>query len=383
MTPAARVQAAIEVLDHWLSGQPVEKLLTNWGRDNRYAGSGDRAAVRDLVYDAVRCKLSFAAQGGALSGRGLMLGRARALGLDPLFTGGPHAPALLGDEGGAAPEGLAALDCPDWLEAPLQAGLGADFAAVMNALQSRAPVFLRVNLLKSTRNAAQSVLAEDGIQTEPHALADTALIVTENPRKVASSRAYAEGLVELQDAASQAIIQALPPLGGLNVLDYCAGGGGKTLALAALRPARIVAHDAHAARLSDLPERAKRAGAKVQLANAAKLATMGPFDLILTDVPCSGSGAWRRQPEAKWALTPEKLAGLTALQAEILDGVAPMVAPGGWLAYATCSLLNAENQEQAADFLRRHPQFFLEKQLRLTPLDGGDGFFLALFRKLA
>ncbi|GHC45209.1 RsmB/NOP family class I SAM-dependent RNA methyltransferase [Neogemmobacter tilapiae] len=380
MTPAARVQAAIEVLDQWLGGQPVEKALINWGRSNRYAGSGDRAAVRDLVFDAVRCKLSFASQGGALSGRGLMLGRARALGVDPLFTGGPHAPAPLGDEGGSPPQGLAALDCPEDLAPALQAALGPDFAPVMTALQSRAPVFLRVNLLKSTRDAAQASLAADGVLTEPHILADTALIVTQNPRKVSASKAYAEGLVELQDAASQAVVQALPPLKGLNVLDYCAGGGGKTLAMAALRPARLVAHDANAARLSDLPERAKRAGAKVQLTETAKLPTVAPFDLILTDVPCSGSGAWRRQPEAKWALTLEKLASLVALQAEILDKVATMVAPGGALAYATCSLLNAENQDQATAFVQRHPQFALERQLRLTPLDGGDGFFLALFR---
>jgi 16S rRNA (cytosine967-C5)-methyltransferase len=383
MTPAARVQAAIEVLDQWLGGQPVEKALINWGRSNRYAGSGDRAAVRDLVFDAVRCKLSFAAHGGALTGRGLMLGRARALGVDPLFTGGPHAPAVLGNEGGAAPDGLIALDCPDWLAPALQDALGGDFPAVMQALQSRAPVFLRVNLLKTTLLAAQAKLAEDGVLTEPHPLADTALIVTENPRKVAASTAYSEGLVELQDAASQAVIAALPPIKGLKVLDYCAGGGGKTLAIAALRPAQIIAHDALATRLSDLPDRAKRAGAKVQLAETAKLAAIAPFDLILTDVPCSGSGAWRRQPEAKWALTPDKLATLTALQTEILDKAATLVAAGGWLAYATCSLLNAENQDQAAAFLQRQPSFALEKQLRLTPLDGGDGFFLALFQRRA
>lgn len=383
MTPAARVQAAIDILDQWLAGQPVEKALTNWGRANRYAGSGDRAAVRDLVFDAVRCKRSFAAHGGAMTGRGLMLGRARALGVDPLFTGGPHGPAPLGEEGGDRPEGLAALDCPDWLAAPLQAALGADFAAVMGALQSRAPLFLRVNLLKATLEQAQARLADEGIVAMPHPLATTALIVTENARKVAGSKAFAEGLVELQDAASQAVVQALPLCKGMKVLDYCAGGGGKTLAMAALHDGSIIAHDAHASRLSDLPDRAKRAGARVQLTDGAKLSSMAPFDLILTDVPCSGSGAWRRQPEAKWALTVEKLAGLTALQAEILDKVAPMVAPGGVLAYATCSLLQTENQDQAQAFLRRWPDYAAERTLRLTPLDGGDGFFLALFRRKA
>jgi 16S rRNA (cytosine967-C5)-methyltransferase len=160
------------------------------------------------------------------------------------------------------------------------------------------------------------------------------------------------------------------------VLDYCAGGGGKALALAA-RGAAVTAHDADPGRMRDLPARAARAGARVEI----EAAPAGAFDLVLCDAPCSGSGTWRRAPEAKWRLTPERLAALTELQAQILDQAAPLVAPGGALAYATCSLLEAENGAQTADFLARHPGWQLENERRLTPLEGGDGFYLALLRR--
>jgi 16S rRNA (cytosine967-C5)-methyltransferase len=161
------------------------------------------------------------------------------------------------------------------------------------------------------------------------------------------------------------------------VLDYCAGGGGKTLAMAARARLKLFAHDVDPRRMRDLPARAKRAGARVTLTEAPQ----GPFDLVLADAPCSGSGSWRRAPEGKWLLTPDRLAGVIAVQAQILDRIATLVAPGGVLAYATCSLLRAENEAQIAAFQARSPGWSLASQRRLTPLDGGDGFFVAVLRR--
>lgn len=380
MTPAARLSAAIEVLDRILTGAAPEVVLTNWGRANRFAGSGDRAAIRDLVYDCLRCKHSFAALGGAMTGRGLVLGGARAGGYEALFDGQGHAPApVTPDEAGHAPEGLAALDCPDWLAPELQSALGDDFPAVMQALRHRAPVFLRVNLARTTPEAAIAALAEEGIVAVPHPLASSALEVTGNARKIQIGATYAAGLVELQDAASQAVVEALPLRDGMRVLDYCAGGGGKTLAMAARARLTLFAHDANVARMSDLPARAKRAGAKVTISEDA--AKSAPYDLILTDVPCSGSGSWRRDPQGKWALTPEKLAEVARSQAAILDKVAPLVAPKGVLAYATCSMLAAENEAQVAGFVARNPGWQQMAARRFTPLDGADGFFIAMLTR--
>lgn len=380
MTPGARVAAAIAVLDRVLAGEAAEKALVNWARASRFAGSADRAAVRDHVFDALRRLRSAAALGGP-GGRGLMLGVLRAQGIDPagLFTGEGHAPAPVGP--GETPREmteLEALDCPDWLAPQLRDSLGEDFAPVMRALQSRAPVFLRVNLRKATMARAQAALEAEGIATRPHPLAATALEVTAGARRIAASAAYRDGLVELQDAASQAVVQALPLADGMRVLDYCAGGGGKSLAMAALARLDLTAHDAAPRRMADLPARAARAGVRVKLAETPALT--GGYDLVLADAPCSGSGAWRRSPEARWRLDAAGLAALCAMQDAVLDAAAAQVAPGGWLAYATCSLLDCENAQRVAAFLSRTPRFALHRDQRLTPLDGGDGFYLALMR---
>jgi 16S rRNA (cytosine967-C5)-methyltransferase len=248
----------------------------------------------------------------------------------------------------------------------------------MTALQQRAPVFLRVNTARSTLAGATAALAPDGIEVEPHPLAATALLVTGGARRVQSSRAYAEGLVDLQDAASQAVSLAVPLAPGDRVLDLCAGGGGKALALAA-RGARVTASDADPARMRDLPPRAARAGASIDIALPDRL--RGLFDVVLADAPCSGSGAWRRSPEGKWALTPGRLDSLCALQRDVLDAAAARLRPGGTLAYATCSLLHQENAGQADAWLVRNPDFRDAGRLTLTPCDGGDGFFLALLRR--
>jgi 16S rRNA (cytosine967-C5)-methyltransferase len=380
MTPAARAAAAIALLDRILAGEPAERALTRWSREARYAGAADRAAVRDLVFDALRCRLSHGVLGGGRDGRALILGGLRARGEDPaeVFTGGPHAPAPLTAAEAApppVPAGLEALDCPGWLAPELRRSLGAEFEPVLAALRSRAPVHLRVNLRAATREAAAAALAAEGIATRPHPLAATALEVTAGARRVRQSEAYRRGLVELQDAASQAVAAALPVPEGGRVLDLCAGGGGKTLALAARADADFAAHDADPRRMADLPARAARAGVRVRLISDPE--AEAPFDLVLCDVPCSGSGAWRRAPDAKWRLTPARLAELRARQAAILDRAATLVAPGGMLAYVTCSLLAAENGDQVAAFLSRRPGWRVASRRRLTPLDGGDGFYSA------
>lgn len=382
MTPAARAQAAIEVLDRILSGQPAELALTNWGRASRFAGSGDRAAVRDLVFDAIRCRQSFAALGGGMTGRGLVLGGLRAAGQDPatVFTGDRHAPSPLTEADAPRTLGeLEALDCPDWLAPRLRASLGADFAAVMRAMQSRAPVFLRANLARGPREMARAALLAEGVGCEPHPLADTALMVTSGARRVQQTLVYAHGGVELQDAASQAVVEALPLKDGDRVLDLCAGGGGKTLAMAARARLRLWAHDADPHRMRDLPARAERAGVQITLTETPE--KTAPYDLILTDVPCSGSGSWRRDPEGKWRLTETRLAEVLDLQARILDRAAAMVRSGGVLAYATCSLLDDENGAQIAAFLARHQDWTCSRQRRFTPLEGGDGFFVAVLHR--
>jgi 16S rRNA (cytosine967-C5)-methyltransferase len=388
MTPAARIAAAADLLDQILAGQAAEKTLIAWARRSRFAGSKDRAAVRDLVFDALRCRRSHAWLGGEESGRGLMLGALLSAGQDPatVFTGEGHAPAPLSDEEAvriaAAPDlaeapAAVAADMPDWLWPSLCKALGPQAEAVSATLRRRAPVFLRANLRKGDRSAAQASLATEGIVTQPHADVATALHVTEGARRVAQSAAYRDGLVELQDAASQAVTEALPLRDGMRVLDYCAGGGGKTLAMAARVQADFTAHDANPGRLTDLPARADRAGVHVTLSEEPQ----GLYDLVLCDVPCSGSGSWRRAPEGKWLLTEAGLAQLTRTQDAILDQVTDRVAPQGTLAYVTCSLLRRENEDRAAAFLARHPDWQMAEDRRWTPGEDGDGFYLARFTR--
>ncbi|KUF11549.1 RsmB/NOP family class I SAM-dependent RNA methyltransferase [Pseudoponticoccus marisrubri] len=383
MTPAARVQAAIEIVETIRAGQPAEKALTNWARGARYAGSKDRAAVRDHVFDVVRRWRSSAALGGGEGGRARLLGLLRGQGVDPdgLFTGASHAPAPLTREeraAGSAPTGAEGWDLPDWLADRFRDSLGSAAEETALALRHRADVFLRVNLLRSDPASARARLKEEGITTEPHPLSPTALRVTKGARAVARSTAFAEGLVELQDVASQAVTDLLPLRPGLRVLDYCAGGGGKALAMAArMGGGPVAVHDADPARMSDLPARAARAGARLSPVARPE----PPYDLVLCDVPCSGSGAWRRAPEGKWRLDPDGLAGLLRVQAEILDTCAALVGPGGRLAYATCSVLSQENAQQIDGFRSRRAGWHVEDQRQFLPSDGGDGFFITVLKR--
>lgn len=383
MTPAARIAAAIEVLDRIDQGEPAEKALTGWARKSRFAGSKDRAAIRDHVFEALRNWRSFAALGGGRGGRQVMLGALRAQGLDPdaAFTGTAYGPPALSDAeraAGAQPTpGGQAMDLPDWIVPLWHDSLGDRAQDCADALRHRADVHLRVNLARADRPAAITALSEDGIQCAPHSLCETALTVTEGARRVQQSRAYTSGLVELQDAASQALVYDLPLTDGQNVLDYCAGGGGKALAMVARARISLFAHDVNPRRLQDLAPRAARAGAEIAQIETNALGQKAPFDLILCDAPCSGSGAWRRAPFGKWSLTPEGFDGILETQGEILDNAAKLVADGGILAYATCSVLRAENQDQIAAFLNRSDGWSLQQERQFSVLDGADGFYIA------
>ncbi|WP_417249219.1 RsmB/NOP family class I SAM-dependent RNA methyltransferase [Celeribacter sp.] len=395
MTPAARLSAAIELLDTVLSGANAERSLTNWARGNRYAGSKDRRAIRDHVFDALRRLRSYAWLGGAgdaipagqVTGRQVILGALIAQGIDPdtFFNESRFAPAPLteGERAAiasleAAPRGVA-LDCPDWLLPLYEEALGEDAEAVLDLIRQRSPVFLRVNRTRATIGHAIEMLEVDGISALPHPLSEGALKVTEGANGVARSQAYLTGAVELQDAGAQAALDRVPTQDGWRVLDYCAGGGGKALALAARGGLDVTAYDIDPSRMQDIGPRASRAGVTIATARKADLAPA--YDLIVADVPCSGSGSWSRAPQAKWQLTPERLDDLTETQAQILRDIAPRLAKGGVLAYITCSLFDRENGAQIAAFITAHPDFTLESSEMISPLRGGDGFYVAVLRR--
>jgi 16S rRNA (cytosine967-C5)-methyltransferase len=271
-----------------------------------------------------------------------------------------------------------AVDMPDWIHQMLVARMGeAGAEETCEALRSRAPVWVRVALRRGSRESAVALLAAEGIAARPHPEVKTALEVSENARKIQSSSAYLSGVVELQDAASQAAMLALrSPAAGARALDYCAGGGGKSLALADLGYA-VDAHDIAPERMKDIPLRAARAGERIVIRNDRQSIDK-KYDLVLVDAPCSGSGTWRRTPEAKWALTPERLRDLCDIQRNLLAEAADYVMPGGHLAYATCSVLDVENKDQVAAFLGLDTRFESVFSLALMPGQRGDGFYLHL-----
>ncbi|MGV6811019.1 MAG: RsmB/NOP family class I SAM-dependent RNA methyltransferase [Brevirhabdus sp.] len=387
MTPAARISAAIEVLDLIGSGAPAEQALTNWARANRYAGSGDRAAIRDHVFDVIRRQRSCAAIGGGQTGRALMIGSLVQAGLEPgdFFSGARFAPEpLSADEQSrlAAPPGMdkaTRLDLPDWAVALCERAFDDRMEAELVRLRDRAPAMLRVNMARTTRKSVQAALAHDGLEANPHSLSPSALELTGHPRKLKQTELFRDGLVELQDAASQAAVDMVPFEAGQSVLDYCAGGGGKTLAMAARGPGRFFAHDAQPARMADLPARAIRAGVEVSRLHQDALKAHAPFDVVICDVPCTGSGAWRRAPAGKWTLNPARMGDLVTLQASILDQAG--VLSQSVLAYFTCSLFVEENEDQIEAFLSRSDGWHLLKQRRFAPSEGGDGFYAAILTR--
>ncbi|WBU61900.1 RsmB/NOP family class I SAM-dependent RNA methyltransferase [Paracoccus albus] len=385
MTPAARINAAIGILNDVLSGQPAEQALLSWSRKSRFAGSGDRAAIRDLVFEALRRRDSLAALGGGLHGRGLMIGLLRANGTDPatIFTGEGYAPETLSaDEvtgGVPAAEATNMHDLPEWLWPQWQASLKEDALSAAHQMRSRAPIWLRVNPHKADPATIRDQLAHQGIETEKAPQSATALRVIEGERRVSGSQAYMEGWVELQDLSPQLACEMLPLSTGIRVLDYCAGGGGKSLALAARVDIEVTAHDIAPDRMKDLPARASRAGVEIKIAPTSPIDKK--YDMVVADVPCSGTGTWRRTPDAKWRLKSDDLEAMIETQAQILRETAPLVRSGGHLAYMTCSVLERENEKQADNFLLHHPDFSEIARERWLNPRGSDGFFLSLMQR--
>ena len=429
MRAGARIAAAAEVLDEILNRhRPASSALVDWGKAHRFAGSGDRAAIGTLVFDALRRRSSIAARMGGNTPRALALGAApRALGLSPdevalAVDGSEHSVAPMTEEekvglAGDLPAGTplhVAGDIPEWLMPSFERAFGQHAVEEGAGLAARAPVDLRVNTLKAT--SEKVVKALDRYHAVPTQRAPSGVRVPapEGAGKaphLEAETAHGKGWFEVQDEGSQiaALLAGAGPR--MQVLDLCAGAGGKTLALAAgmQNTGQIYAYDSDRKQLRPIFERLKRAGVRnVQVMDAgdeAALTALGPrFDLVLVDAPCTGSGTWRRKPDAKWRVKPTNIPERQAEQARVLDLGASMTRPGGALAYVTCSVLPEENGDQVEAFLGRHGDFAVEPfatawteriggepprsadgredTLQLTPAQHAtDGFFVALMRR--
>ncbi len=387
MRLGGRLAAAIEVLDDIeRRRRPAADALKDWGLSHRFAGAGDRAAIGNIVYDALRRRRSAGWLLDSATPRALAIG---ALLLEWGLTPGGLAEALDGDRFAPAPLDEAELallaarrlddappavraDCPDWCAPLLAETFGDDWVAEAAALAARPPLDLRVNTLKAGRDRILSELS--GIGAAPAALAPHGIRIppidgSGRHPNVQVEPDFQRGGFEVQDEGSQLVAHLAAAETGMSVLDYCAGGGGKTLALSADMDNRgqIFAHDSDKARLAPIFDRLKRAGCRnVQVvARPQQLAPLAEqMDLVLVDAPCTGSGTWRRRPDAKWRLTDRQLDARRKEQASILDTVVPYVRPGGRLVYITCSVFAGENTEQVFAFLERHPDF--------APADHGE-----------
>lgn len=385
MTPAARLQAAIEVLDEVIvsardDGPPADTIVTRYFKTRRYAGSKDRRAVRELVFRAVR-----AVAERPVSGRSTVLA---------LVQQEPELLDLFGEPKGPEPlvEGEQAAEAgfvPDWLRGEISPLVTPD---EWPALLERAPLDIRVNVARASR---EDILGQfEG--AEPTPLSPWGIRLATETR-LDEHPAFTDGLIEVQDEGSQLIALACDPKPSEKILDLCAGAGGKSLALAAAEPTTsILAADTNRNRLSNLSPRAERAGAQIEtrLLNPGQELSqlsdwVGQADVVLVDAPCSGSGTWRRNPEGRWRLTPTRLDRVVALQSRLLDIAGELVRPGGRIVYAVCSLLSREGAGQIQDFLSRRSSWIAEETpiaagrldgvgKLLTPAhDGTDGFFVA------
>ncbi len=434
MTPGARIQAAVTLLAVIEFGdEPADVTIGHWARGNRYAGSGDRREVRRLLYGVIRRRRQLewwiVRNDVPISPRTLVIALL-ILGdgwtierITTAFAGAQYGPEGLSNDEARLAETLAGgvldddaqpqavrLNLPDWLAPLLAESLGPDFVAEAEALAGEASVDLRVNTLKATRELVAEMLATEGLATRTMTYAPDGLRM-DGRAQLTATRAWREGLFEVQDEGSQLVALLTDARPGQSVVDFCAGAGGKALALAAAmeNSGRIVACDISEARLRRLGPRLERSGVTIvetqTLAEADSrddwiAANAGAFDRVLVDAPCSGTGAWRRRPEARWQMTPEMLDDLCALQDGILDRAASLVAPGGRLVYATCSVLRRENQARVDAFSSRHPTYvrlpadqaaperlrdqavFEDGYLFLTPhRHGTDGFFAAVLER--
>ncbi len=423
MRDAGRLAAAIDILTEIETRhRPVRLALKSWGDAARYAGAKDRAFVSGLTLDVLRRRRSLAWRMGDDGPRAGALGAVRFLWDWPIERvaeaagEAPHGPGPLTDAERAAlshPRDVADApdavrgDYPDWLDASLQRAFGATRAEEGVALSERAPVDLRVNLLKS--DPERTLKALTPLNAQPTDVLATALRMpaldpTARSGAVETVPQFSKGWFEVQDLGSQIAASAAGVVKGKQVLDLCAGGGGKTLALAAAmgNTGQIYAYDSDARRLADTVRRGDRAGVRnlqvrSPLTPDALKDLEGRMDVVFIDAPCSGTGSWRRHPDTKWRLTPETLAKRLADQDEVLDAGALYVKPGGRLVYVTCSVLPEEDEDRVAAFLSRAAAFATrpatddpklaqwltpEGFLRLSPRTSGtDGFFVAVLEK--
>jgi 16S rRNA (cytosine967-C5)-methyltransferase len=408
MTPGARLAAAIEVFTAIESERrPAGDALKSWGMAHRFAGSGDRAAIAGLVYDALRRRSSSAWIMGAESPRAILLGmlkRERGFDTDAigkLADGSRYAPAALSEEehheldstnlAGAPPR--VAGDYPEWLEPHFMRAFGDARAEEGAALSSRAPLDLRVNTLKAERDKAAAMLS--GLNPEPTRWSPCGLRIrlsadAKSPA-IHAEPAFLKGMIEVQDEGSQlaALFSGTTP--GEQVVDLCAGAGGKILALAAMmqNKGQLYATDDDKRRLAPIHERLKRSGARnVQVRTPKSVGgelddLAGRIDLVLIDAPCTGTGAWRRNPDAKWRMRPGALEQRVKEQAEVLDRAVPLLKTGGRIAYVTCSVLEEENAAQVRAFLGRHAAFSVQPSAQVAEALGERAFMFAKAARLS
>ncbi len=429
MTPGARLAAAIELLTEVeeRARRPADAVANDFFRARRFIGSGDRRAVSDRAWAVLRARrrLGWWAQRGGTAPTARMLVAASLLmegwsasGVAQSYSGGQYAPATLIPQEREAvlaieshtldhpemPEAVR-LEVPDWVLGRLRARFGETLEAELAALSEPAPLDLRVNLLRGTLEQGRAALLAEGIESAPMALSPWGLRVP-GRRAVTSGKAFQTGLVEIQDEGSQLVAAMVGAAPDMRIADWCAGAGGKTLALAAAMGNRghVVACDISKPRLDGATRRLRRAGAfnverhLVEAGDKWAKRRGGSFDRVLVDAPCTGTGTWRRNPDARTRLRELDLAELLPKQARILDDAARLVRPGGRLIYATCSVLPDENEAQVEAFLARHPDFAavpLETcwtlqapapgpgpYLSLTPRrHGTDGFFAAVLER--
>lgn len=380
MRMGGRLAAAIEVLeDIGRRHRPAAEALKDWGLSHRFAGGGDRAAIGNIVYDALRRRRSAGWLLDADTPRAVAFGALllewgeTAQSLNQALDGDKFAPALLDETelqtisermATEAPHEVRA-DCPDWSVPLIQASFGQDWAREGAALAARPPLDLRVNTLKADRAKVLAELAETGARATEIASNGIRIAPIEGSGRhpnVQAEPAFQKGWFEVQDEGSQLVSELTGATAGMQVLDYCAGAGGKSLALSATMDnhGQVFAHDAEKVRLAPIFDRIRRAGShNIQV--VSKQAELTPLeshmDLVLVDAPCTGSGTWRRRPDAKWRLTQRQLDARKAEQAVILDRAAAYVKRGGLLAYVTCSVFDEENGGQVAAFLKRSGAF--------------------------
>jgi len=408
MTPAARLAAAIEVFATIeKERRPAADALKAWGLTHRFAGSGDRAAIAGLVYDALRRRASSAYLMGTETARAILFGmlkRERALDTEAiaaLADGGKYSPPALTDDerarldaaslDGAPPHVVG--DYPEWLDPYLERVFGDMRAEEGAALASRAPLDLRVNTLLGDRDKAAAMLSD--LLPEPTRWSPWGLRI-HLPADAKSPAIYAEpaflkGMVEVQDEGSQlaALLSAAKP--GEQVIDLCAGAGGKTLALAAMMENRgqVYASDDDKRRLAPIHERLARSGARnVQVRNPKSVGgelddLAGRMDLVLIDAPCTGIGAWRRNPDAKWRIRPGALEQRVKEQSELLARAVTLLKAGGRIAYVTCSVLDEENGAQVRAFLQCQPDFAVEPPAEAAKALGERAFMFTKAARLS